>query len=151
MSIITNPTIEQIYDTFKMVCTHLRFKCSTDINAASSGDIGANQITDSYLFYLRSRTQIAAFYQYPGLAEFAANVEAIPGYDLDAEITTLLAAIDASTAWIEANFPTSNGWILAAALDSGITWRQFTTAQTAGLVTELADIVAAIDARTSVI
>lgn len=71
--------------------------------------------------------------------------------DIASEFTAMLAAIDATTAWVVANFPkdSTNTFLMVTSFASDNTGRtqqrQFTPAQTAGLKTVVDALVATID------
>ena len=82
----------------------------------------------------------------PNIAAYAQEQEDAVGYDVVAEFNAMVAAIQSVIDWIIANFPSDGTYILKDELSTnGIAVRQFTPAQTAGLRTEIATIIASID------
>lgn len=113
---------------------------------AAAGNVQSTQILDWFIGLGSSRVTIAALASTPGLADYARNESSNESYDVAAEYTTMLAAIDGSMAWVTTNFPKDGSGYLLARQFSGntIVDRSFNTAATAGLRTLLDSLTATI-------
>lgn len=82
----------------------------------------------------------------PGIGQYAKDQEDDQTYDVVAEFNAMRTEAVAARDWVITNFPASGGFIQkdTLELDGAITVRQFTPAQTTGLQTALADLIAAI-------
>jgi hypothetical protein len=94
------------------------------------------------------RIGLAAARDVPGVGQYARDQYADQTYDVAAEFTAMLAAIDAVITEIHASFPVDNtgGEVKERVLnaDGSITMRTFTAAQLATLVTRLQTLDAAV-------
>lgn len=82
-----------------------------------------------------------------GLVDYARTAEANAGLDIVAEYNAVIAQLNATTAWIAANFPEDGGgYKLAFTLSPAgdVVWRTFDTASLAGLRTVLDALIATI-------
>lgn len=115
-------------------------------NASAAGNIHAMQIIDWFVSIGGLRTQLSNLSSAPGLAGYAKTECADVNYDVAAEFTAMLAAIDTSLAWVTTNFPKDgNGFILSHTFVAGVyTARTFTTGETATLRTVLDALIATI-------
>ena len=118
--------------------------------AAMAGNISSSLILGfaTYLADARLAMQSAASVQ--GIAAYAQAQINDPTFDIVTSYNDLVTTIDATIAWVIANFPKdASGYLLATqfnANNSGRTVdRQFTPAQTAGLRTTLDTLIAAIN------
>ncbi len=116
-------------------------------NALLAGTVSANAIIQ-IMSNLKSTVEVwDSVSSVPGIAQYARDQEDDQTYDVVAEFTAMRAEAVASRDWIITNFPTSAGGFIekdTLEADGAITVRQFTTAQTTGLQTALADLIAAI-------
>lgn len=119
-------------------------------DATAAGPVGGSRILDLWGFLKTERPGLVSAAATPGLAEYAREQKnktvSDPTFDVVAEFNALIAAIDNVTGWMEANFPKdAGGFILAQTFGaSGLVDRQFTSAQTAGLRTQLDALLNAI-------
>jgi hypothetical protein len=115
------------------------------IKAASlSGPIGANQVIDYVGELAEQRTTIAALAATTGLAAYAQGQYG----DINTSYTAMVSAIDATRAWVIANFPkAASGEVLEKKLgaDGRVQMNTFTTAQLAGFRTQLDALIATLD------
>lgn len=116
----------------------------------AAGPVSASLILDDILADMRSsRATLIASRDTSGILGYAQEQFDDLTIDLPTEFAALIAAIDAVITWIVDNFPTSNpGNFLQRyqiAADGTLTDRSFSTAQTAGLRTELQALFAAIE------
>ncbi len=114
-------------------------------DASNAGNIHAMQIIDWFVALGGFRTQLNTLSQTPGLAAYAKTECNDANYDVAAEFTAMLSAIDTALGWVTTNFPASGGFIQSHSFVSGVyTPRTFTPAQTAGLRTALDALTATI-------
>lgn len=111
-----------------------------------AGSVDATQI---FALLDNLRAFIALIDAHSGTAGLNAYATAqIPGYagTLTSDIATTRAALVACIDWVVANFPTAGGYLQSHQInaDGTRTQRSFTSAQTAGLRTELSAVLATI-------
>lgn len=126
-------------------------QCKTVAQSASAALAADNQSANAIIQLL---SQMKSFIETfdavaatPGLAAYAQEQENDPAYDVVAEFNAMRAAAVAVRDWIITNFPTSAGGFIekdTLNADGSITVRQFTPAQTVGLVAALDALVATI-------
>ena len=104
-----------------------------------------------FAFINRCNLSIVGFNQYKGVPGLNAYAQAqIPGYagTMTSDIDAVIAGIQACIDWVVANFPkdSTNTWVLAYSINADGTRnpRNFSTAQTAGLRTNLNALIALI-------
>ncbi len=114
-----------------------------------AGPVTATLILDDLLAELLSgRTVLIASKNTSGILDYARDQFDDLTIDLPTEFNALITAIDAVITWIVDNFPTSPGGFLqrfTIAVDGVLTDRSFSSAQTAGLRTQLQALFAAIE------
>lgn len=118
--------------------------------ATAAGPVPRSRVL-SYEREIRSfRDRLVAIAAVSGMAAYVEGLPNTPAnYDAAAEFTAMRTQIDATITWIRNNFPT-NGTPPAGTLlertwgAEGPTELTFTTAQTAGLRTQLDTLIAAI-------
>lgn len=114
-------------------------------NATAAGNVSANLVIELHwkMIWVKARFDAAA--AVPGLAAYAQAQLGNPSLDIAAEFSAMVAQVVATRDWIITNFPSAGGYIQKDTLDaSGVTVRQFTPAQTAGLRTVLDALIATI-------
>ena len=121
---------------------------ATQANAAlAAGNVSANAVIQ-IMTNLKSTIEVwDSVSSLSGIAQFAKDQESDQAYDVVAEFTAMRAEAVAARDWVITNFPTSAGGFIekdTLQVDGSITVRTFTPAQTAGLQTALADLIAAI-------
>lgn len=124
---------------------------SASLNAScAAGDVGSSSLLDYATFLADAKLALNTASSVTGIAAYAQQQIGDDTFDIVESFTTMVAQIDATTAWFVANFPKDgNGFLLAkifAGANNGRTQdRQFTPAQTAGLRTVLVALIATID------
>lgn len=122
--------------------------------AALSTSIAAGPVDGGVLVnYLRDLTQlrsqlVAQRSSAPGLMAYAKAQFGDDGLDIQAEFVAMRDAIDVTRAWFVANMPqNAQNYLLVEqiAANGNLSYRQFTQAQLATLVTQLAALSATID------
>ena len=115
----------------------------------AAGPVTATVILDDLLAELRSsRATLISSQNTSVILAYAREQFDDNAIDLPAEFTALIAAIDAVITWIVDNFPAGAGGYLERyqiAGNGALTDRSFTSAQTAGLRTQLQALFAAIE------
>lgn len=107
-------------------------------DASAAGPISGNVLVELYLRLVAAKASFDAAAAVPGIAAYARDQFGDEGLDVVAEFTAMSSAITACGTWIATNFPASGGYILKDQLTaSGVSVRSFSTAQTAGLRTQL--------------
>lgn len=112
----------------------------------AAGSVSANLILalrNNIISAISNWTSVAST---TGLASYAQSQYSDSGLDIVTEYQNMKAAAQAVVDWITNNFPKdASGYLLKDQFSvSGLTVRQFTTAQTAGLVTALDNFIATI-------
>lgn len=147
MAFRTGSDQQRAYNAAKDTARALRQYC-VDFNTLAA----AESISGNLVLALRTRlvADNAVFEEakaVPGIATYAKDIEDDPAYDVAAEFNAMQATVDDADAWIVANYPTdASNWLQHQKFTAGGTSvRVFTPAQTAGLRTEVQDIIDAID------
>lgn len=113
--------------------------------ACAAGSVSANLLVELHLRLIADKASLQANAAVSGIAAYAQAQYSDPAYDVAAEFTSMVNAITGVINWIVANFPASGGYIQKDQISAaGITVRSFTSAQTAGLVTQLDSLTSAI-------
>ena len=116
-------------------------------NALIAGPVSANAVIQ-IMTNLKSSIEVwDSVSSLSGIAQYAKDQEDDQAYNVVAEFTTMRTEAVAARDWVITNFPKSTGNFIekdTLELDGAITVRQFTPAQTTGLQTALADLIAAI-------
>ncbi len=116
-------------------------------NALLAGAVSANAVIQ-IMTNLKSSIEVwDSVSSLPGITQYAKDQEDDQAYNVVAEFTTMRTEAVAARDWVITNFPKSTGNFIekdTLELDGAITVRQFTPAQTTGLQTALADLIAAI-------
>jgi len=115
-------------------------------NALIAGNVSANAVIQ-IMSNLKSSIEVwDTVSALSGIAQFARDQEDDQTYNVVAEFSSMRTEAVAARDWVINNFPESGGFIQKDTLevDGAITVRVFTPAQTVGLQTALADLVAAI-------
>jgi hypothetical protein len=112
-----------------------------------SSNTGADYILGILDNIRLARAELQTHASVPGIGAYAAAQLNNAGYNVASEFTAMTAAMQQVVSWVSTNFPKDgNGFILAYTMDaSGVRIpRQFTPAQTSGLVTQLNALIATI-------
>lgn len=142
------PSLVQAFGVLMSQAAQIKDGAQNTIAVLAAGPVNTGQIF-SILDQLRG--VLGSLNQYKNMAGLNVYVTAeVPGYAGTAtdDIAVLVNAVQGSIDWVVANFPkdNTNTWILAYQLsaDGSRVQRTFTTPQTAGLRTQLQNIVNAI-------
>lgn len=119
---------------------------AVNLKAISLGTTGASSIINFALMLAEQKALLAQYAGTPGLGAYAQS-QLNSQVDIVAAYTTMVAQIDATVAWIIANFPTAGGFIQERQFtaDGRTTERTFTSDSLAGLRTQLDALIATID------
>ena len=135
-----------VLESIDRTAASTKVNCQNVRNEAAAGNIPSSRILNLFIELRQNRVQLAAAAGTSGIGAYAQAAKNLPGLDVVAEFTAMLAAFDAVTAWINANFPKDgSGFLLAQTLgaDSPVD-RMFSPAQTAGFRTALDSLIATI-------
>jgi hypothetical protein len=112
----------------------------------SAGNVPATPIIDLAIRINSDRFTFDEARTIPGLVDYVRAQKNAPSLDVVAEFSSMLAAMDGVVSWIIANFPKDAGGFLLRETwgVSGPVDRIFAPAQTAGLRTQLASLIATI-------
>lgn len=116
-------------------------------DASAAGEIDASYVTGLSIALADAVDKFQQYASTPGLPAYAQQ-QTGSSVDIVAEWQALLTEINATKAWIAANFPKDgNGYLLYHSFNAAgrVVVRQLTPAQTAGLRTQLASLIARID------
>ncbi len=115
-------------------------------NALLAGNVSANAVIQIMTNFKSSIEVWDSVSSLPGIAQYTRDQYDNQAYDVVAEFVAMRTQAVAVRDWVITNFPASGGFIQKDTLqaDGAITVRQFTPAQTTGLQTALADLIAAI-------
>lgn len=119
-------------------------RVSTD---SAAGNVPAALIVRYVEALASANDDFARYTAVPGLVAYVREQINDPAIDIVAEYQTMLAQINAVRGWIIANFPKDAGGFLlyhSFGADGRIVQRTLTPAQTAGLRTQLAALIATI-------
>lgn len=135
------------YDEAKSTAASVKRLCTDTKAAALAGPISANVIRQLLDKLISAKAKFAEITAIPGIAAYAEAQEGDSAYDVSAEFTAMTSEVDGILNWVIANIPTgTGGFVLTETWStSGVSVRTFSTAQTAGLRTELDALIATID------
>lgn len=118
-------------------------------NASAAGPISAKDIIDLATILADADAFFATAAAVPGIQAYVRNQIDDQTFDLAANFTAMRNEIQATVTWIKNNFPKDliNNWLFALTFtaEGRFQWRTLTTAQTAGLRTQLDNLIATID------
>lgn len=140
-------TVSGRWSDLRAEARYLRQTATEAVTAMLAGPVSANNVLGTCQRFQAGKQSILvpATTDAPLIA-YAKTELNDNAYDLAAEATTAIDAIDAIIAWVVSNFPAAGGYIQKDKLnaDGSVTVRQFTTVQTAGLRTRLTTLAGAI-------
>lgn len=111
-----------------------------------AGPVSGNVIRQLLDALITAKAELQTAAAVNGIVAYAQSQEGDPEYDVAAQFTTLVDACTGVISWIVANIPTSGGYVQMETWSaSGVSVRTFSTAQTAGLRTQLDTIIAAVN------
>ena len=155
MSFITTTTQDIPTETFPralQIAARLRAAAVNFRDQAVAGSVNVADLETGFLGELvGSRIELERAQNTPGILAYAKDQFDDPAYDIAAEFTTMMAAIDTIAVWFEANFPTGAGGFLQSRTfvgdGSGATVSDTITVpgQLNALVTEFNALIATID------
>lgn len=141
--------VSQAFRNYDSTAIRLRAMVGDLDGRLASGPVTAEVILDDLLAELRSsRVVFIASRDTSGILAYARQQFDDQTIDLPVEFAALITALDSVVTWIVDNFPVGAGGHLERyqiAADGTLTDRMFSTAQTAGLRTELQALFAAIE------
>jgi hypothetical protein len=142
----TSITTQRAYQQVKGAAANVRANCAGFISRLAGGNADYVLLRDIYVLLHNASAQLTSLAATPGLAAYASDQEGDPEYDVVAEFTALQATLAAALSWMGSNVPTNVTAVSPANWPSseGLIATTFTPAQTAGLRTQLAAVVAAI-------
>lgn len=126
----------------------LRLKASAQQarTAAVTANVAGPRILDLWSLLKGERAELVRVAAIPGLAQFARDQKNNQTLDVVAEFNLVIGAIDGTTAWIQANFPNTTGFLLAQTFGaSTLSDREFAPAQLTGYVAQLDALIATIN------
>lgn len=143
----SNQNLADAYRLLKGRANDVRSQ-SVNLRALSlAGAVGADRILGYAAMLARSKVEMAALSAAPGLAAYAQAQENNVSLNIVTEYNTMTAQIDATVAWIVANFPQDGGGFKLAftmANDGTLVYRTFDTPTLAGFRTTLDALIATI-------
>lgn len=145
MAIRIDGVLDGKYAQFKVQVERLENRCQGAIDEMAAGNVDSETIIALYRYLTQTKARLTSFSSLSGIMQYVKDAEDDQTYDISAEITAVTSAITDTQSWIENNFPASGGYLLFLRIvNSVITPRVFTPANTAGLRTELAVITGLI-------
>lgn len=138
-------TLRDTWETVQRTARDLK-KYLQDFNTQSlAGPLSANAVIGVMNALIIAKTQNTAAAGVGGLAAYAQEQVNDPTLNVAAEFTSMNDAITLAINWIVANFPANGGYIQKDTLSAtGVAVRSFTTAELAGLRTQLSSVIATI-------
>lgn len=143
----TNQNLGDAYRLLKGRAADVRGQSVTLRAASLAGPVAADRILNFAQVLARSKTEMSTLSTVPGLAEYAQAQENNPTLNIATEFGLMITQIDATVAWIVANFPQdASGFKLAfTLLAAGVpVYRTFDTASLSTFRTTLDALIATI-------
>ena len=139
--------LARAYDEIKREALRVYNEAVSLKNASLAGDISSSQILGLAGNLRSARILMEERRVISGITEYAKTQEDDVTYDVSAEYVIMRGALDAILMWISSAMPESGGYLQVETLnaDGSITYRNFSTAQTAGLRTALDTLIASIE------
>ena len=145
MAILIPDELDAKYANFKIQVSRLQDRCQNSIDEMAAGSVVASALISLHKYLKQSKTRLITFSGIPGIVQHVKDFEDNQNYDVSDEITALNVEITATLAKIDVDFPESGNYKLYLSIvDEEIVDRTFSSAQTAGVRTELQGIVDAI-------
>lgn len=130
------------YAEAKRLAIALKSYCQDVKDASAAGPISGNLAIALHERLISDRARFVAIGAITGMAAYAQDQENDNAYDVVAEFNAMVAAIASVRDWLIANVSTS-GWVTFST--SGVATKTFSSAQTAGLRTQLDSLIATIN------
>lgn len=109
MSFLTqnvNDTPAQQYRRALQIASQLRAQAVVYRDQAQAGSVRAMDLDTGLLFVLvESRIELQRARNAPGIVDYAKAQQDDPAYNIALEFTAMIAELDTTLAWMEANFP----------------------------------------------
>lgn len=145
MAILIENELDAKYENFRTQAKRLDDRCQNSIDEMAAISVDSEAIIALYRYLTQVKARLTLFAAVPGIVQHVKDAEGNQSYDISTEITALQAEMAAAMTWVEDNFPSSGDYLLFLRIvDTVITPRLFSPAQTAGLRTELQGVVDAI-------
>ena len=136
---------QEAYRIVKGAAVQLKLNLQSMNSYLAANGADYDYLRNIYRTLERADAQFDNLKSTPGILQYAKDQEAEPAYDISAEFTTMQAAISDALTWMDGNVPTN---VTAKAPadwgDGSLISNTFTPAQTSGLQTELAAVIATI-------
>lgn len=143
----TNNSAAEAYRLIKSNALQLKVNAQAMVTTLTAGPVDYEYLRDTYNTLTRSKDQLALLRATQGIVNYAKDQEEDQAYAVKGEINTVTTAIAGALTWMRTNVPRSvqvlplNEW---DDLSKSLIVEEMTSAQLAGLVTELNKIIAAI-------
>jgi hypothetical protein len=140
--------LQTAWGTVRSLAAAVKAEAQNIRTLSAAGTLGAANLLHLVTFLADVKSENQRLAAVPGLQAYAQSQVNNTGLDLAAEFTAMRTQLDATTAWVVANFPKdANGFLLAQTIgaDGRQVDRVFTAAQTAALRTVLDALIATID------
>jgi hypothetical protein len=120
--------------------------CQSLRTASAAGPVQSGVVISTFMSLRQDRAALVTAAATPGIVQYARDQKNNQTLDVVAEFNAMVAAIDQVTNWITTNFPkAATGELLERTLGSeGPIEVTFTSAQTAGLRTQLDSLIGTI-------
>jgi hypothetical protein len=144
----TQDDLETAWRIIRTAAADVKSRAQSLNTLSLAGSIGASLIINFLTVLADRRADLVRFSSVPGLAAYVQAQINNPALDIVAEFNTMATQIDATIAWVVANFPKDGGgFMLVATLmtDGRIQDRTFSTAALANFRTGLQALIATID------
>ncbi len=144
----SNQNLDNAYRAIKEAALQVKTQSQTMRTAAAGPGLSADRIVFYAQFLNTTKARMATLASTPGLPAYAQTQENNGALDIAAEYNAMVAQINATMAWIGANFPEdASGYKLAFTLDANgvLTWRTFTAGSLSTFVTVLDALIATIN------
>lgn len=145
MAFPTGQTLAEALTEARVQAKAVKTQATSWIATMAAGSVSSDYIFGLYKRLKDFRSQMQTLGSLTGIVDYANAQLGIE--DIAGEWTTLRTAVDASTGWIDANFPVDgSGYLLGWKLTGGVLDpRLFNASATAGLRTALQGVVNAIE------
>lgn len=140
-------SLDAVWMGSQSTAARIRTQAQETRNTSAAGNISTKVILDFATGLADAIQDLDTAAATPGIAQYARDQLANPALDIAAEFTAMRAQMVATRDWIGTNFPADvNSYLLFIQFtaERRFTYRQFTSAQTAGLRTQLDALIATI-------
>lgn len=143
----TKDSLASVWSGVQARASQVRIHAQELRNASAAGPVSGKNVVDFATLLADAVVMLDRAAAVPGIAQYARDQIGDQVLDVVAEFTAMRAVIIATRDWIMANFPKDgSGYLLLMSFtaDGRYTFRTLTTAQTAGLRTQLDALIATI-------